>query len=128
MDKCSVGQESGNRQSGRDGKLADGQWNKGCDQASEGHQQESEGRGNDQTFAAVHVVGAGFANIEIQRNLACELELHGRITAPQLILKRVARSCSLGTSDSTGPSADASPTRMNVPPPLPRKIGSRNSR
>src|SRR5215469_12984030 len=31
-------------------------------------------------------------------------------------------------SDSAGPSVDASPTRTKVPPPRPRKTGSRRSR
>ena len=90
MDKCQRWrQESGNRQSGRDGKLADRQWNQGGDQASESHQQKCECRGNHQTFAVLHVVGAGFPNVEIQWNLARQFELHRRITAPQLIFKRV---------------------------------------
>ena len=43
-----------------------------------------------------HVVGAGFANVEIQRNLARQFELHGGITAPQLIFKRVCPLVKLG--------------------------------
>ncbi len=86
-----LGQESRNRQSGRDGKLANRQWNQGGDQASKSHQQKCEGRWDHQTFAASHVVGARFPNVEIQWNLACEFELHRRITAPQLIFKRACQ-------------------------------------
>ena len=97
MDKCKRwARKPGNRQSGRDGELADGQWNQGGDQASEGHQQKCEGRGNHQTFAAVHIVGAGFADVEIQWNLARQFELYGWIAAPQLIFKRGCNLVKLG--------------------------------
>ena len=90
MDRCQrTGQESRNRQSGRDGKLANGYWNQGRHQASESHQQQRERRGNHETFGVLHVVGAGFPNVEIKRRLARQFELHRRITAPQLVLKRV---------------------------------------
>ena len=63
----------------------------GGDQASKSHQQKCEGRGDHQAFAALHVVGARFPNVEIQWNLACQFELHRRITAPQLIFKRACQ-------------------------------------
>ncbi len=90
------GQESCNRHSGRDGKLADGQRNQGRHQASESHQQKCECRGNHETFAVLHIIGAGFPNVEIERRLARQFELHRRITAPQLILKRIRPLVKLG--------------------------------
>src|SRR5579863_7701 len=81
-------QESSKRQGGGGSKLTDGQRNQGGDQASESHQQKREGRGNHQTFATSHVIGARFPNVEVEWNLARQFELRGRITAPQLILKR----------------------------------------
>ena len=124
-----LGQESRNRQSGRDGKLADRQWNQGGDQAAKGHQQKSKSRGDHQAFAAPHVIGARFPNVEIQRNLAGEFELHRRITAPQLIFKRACQLVKLRNERlHRDRRSRLSPTRTNVPPPRPRKIGSRNSR
>src|SRR5271168_4343137 len=88
-------QKSSDRQSCRDGKLTNGQWNQGSDQASESHQQKCEGRGNHQTFAALHIIGARLPNVEVQWNLARQFELHGRITAPQLIFKRACKRVKL---------------------------------
>ena len=62
-----------------DGQLADGQWNNGGNQAAEGHQQKREGGGDDQTFGAVNVVGAGFADVEVEWDLSSELQLYGWI-------------------------------------------------
>src|SRR5580658_7361464 len=81
-------QESCNRQSGRDGKLANGYWNQGRHQASESHQQKYEGGWNHKGFGVVYVVGAGLPNVEIKWRLPCQFELHRRIAAPQLVLQR----------------------------------------
>src|SRR5208337_4426972 len=83
------GQESCNRQSGRDGKLTNGYWNQGRHQASESHQQKCERGRNHEAFAVSYVVGASFPNVEIKWRLSRQFELHRRITTPQLVLKRV---------------------------------------
>src|SRR5271166_6668461 len=83
------GQETCNRQSGRDGKLTNGYWNQGRHQASESHQQKCECVRNHETFGVLYVVGASFPNVEIKWRLSRQFELHRRITAPQLVLKRV---------------------------------------
>src|SRR5271169_5825897 len=83
------GQESCNRQSGRDGKLTNGHWNQGRHQASESHQQKCECGRNHETFGVVYVVGASFPNVEIKWRLSRQFELHPWITALQLVLKRV---------------------------------------
>ena len=83
------GQESCNRQSGSDGKLANGQWNQGRHNASESQQEKRECRRNHQTFAVPYISGAGFPNVEVEWRLARQFDLHRRITAPQLILKSV---------------------------------------
>ena len=123
MDKCQRwARNPGNRQSGRNGKLANRQRNQGGDQASERHQQKREGRGDHQAFAAMHVVGARFPNIEIQWNLAGEFELHRRITAPQLIFKRARQLVKLrnkrldwtvGRRESHENKRSASPAQKN---------------
>src|SRR5208337_2924373 len=82
-------QESCDGQSGRDGKLTNGHWNQGGHQASESHQQKCECGRNRETFGASYVVGASFPNVEIKWRLSRQFELHRRITAPQLVLKRV---------------------------------------
>src|SRR5271165_2129249 len=83
------GQETCNRQSGRDGKLTNGYWNQGRHQASESHQQKCECGRNHETFGVLYVVGASFPNVEIKWRLSRQFEIHRRITAPQLVLKRV---------------------------------------
>ncbi len=90
------GQKAGNGHGGGDGELANRQWNEGCDSAAECQQQEREGGGNRQTFAVMDLVGAGLANVEIQRNLARQFEFYGGITTPQLIFKRVCLLMKLG--------------------------------
>src|SRR5260370_34912874 len=82
------GQESCDRQSSSDGKLANGQRNQGRHQASESYQQKCECRRNHETFGVSYVSGASFPNVEIKWRLARQFELHRRITSPQLILKR----------------------------------------
>ena len=82
------GQKPGNGQGGSDGELANGQWNQGCNDASECQQQKRESSGNGQAFAVLHLVGAGLANVEIQRNLARQFEFYAGIATPQLIFKR----------------------------------------
>ena len=91
-----LGQQPGNRQGGRDGKLANGQRNQGGDQASEGQQQKCEGRGNHQTLGAPHIIGARFPNVKIQRKLARQFELYVGITAPQFIRKSAGSLVKLG--------------------------------
>ncbi len=92
----SLGEQGGDGQGGRDGELADGQGNDRGDEAAEGEQQEGEGGGNDQAFAAVDVVGAGFADVEVQRKLAGELELDGGVAATQLVGERGCLLVKLG--------------------------------
>jgi hypothetical protein len=90
------GQESCNRQSARDGKLANGHRNQGRHQASESHQQKYKRARNDETLSVLHIDGAGFPNIEIERRLARQFELYRRIAPPQLVLKRVLQPVKLG--------------------------------
>ncbi len=103
MERCQRwARKPSNRQSGCDGKLANGQRNYGSDQASEGHQQKCEGGGDDETFGALDIVGAGLADVEVEGNLACELELRGWITGTQLILKGVGELVELGDERFNG--------------------------
>ena len=96
------GQEPCNRECGRDGKLANGQWNQGRHQASESQQEKRECCRNHQTFAVPHIIGASFPNVEIERYLTCQFELHLWIAAPQLILKSVRSRVKLGDDQLDG--------------------------
>jgi hypothetical protein len=62
------------------------------------------------TFAVLHVVGARLPNVEIQRNLARQFELHRRITAPQLILRE-----SLPSREAWEPATPPDPRSTRVP-------------
>ena len=75
------------RHGGGDGKLADSYWNHCRRQASEGHQQKYERCRNREVFGVLHIVCAGFPNVEIEWRRARHFELHRRISALQLILK-----------------------------------------
>ncbi len=90
------GHESCNRHGRGDGKLANGYRNQGRHQASESHQQKCERGRNHESFGVSYVVGASFPNVEIKWRLARQFELHRRITAPQLVLKRVRQLVKLG--------------------------------
>src|ERR1700744_2171576 len=82
--------------SGCSGTLADCQWDQSGADAAEGQQQENECGGNDQSPAVTDIIGAGFANIEVEWKLAGELELDCGILPPQLILKRAGKLVKLG--------------------------------
>jgi len=84
-----LGEKAGNGQSGSDGNLTYSQRNQSGDQASEGEQKEHKGRGNDHAFATANIRGAGFANVEIEWDLAGEFEGDGRILGAQLVFERV---------------------------------------
>jgi hypothetical protein len=56
-------------------------------EAAECQQQQQERGGNDETFAALHIVGTGFTNVEIERRFARQFKLQVGILAAQLILK-----------------------------------------
>ena len=80
----SLGQQSGDRQRGRDGELPHGQWNQRRNQAPESHQQQDQRCGNHEALAASHVIGARLANVEVQRDLAGQFQLRARVPHPQL--------------------------------------------
>ena len=81
-------QEPCNRQSAGDGKLTNGYWNQGRNQASESQQQKRQCARNHETLGVLHVVGASFSNVEVKWRLSRQFELHPWIAAPELVLKR----------------------------------------
>jgi hypothetical protein len=91
-----LGEEAGNGERDGDGELADGEGDDGGDKASEGEEEESEGGGDDEAFGAVNVVGAGFADVEVEGKLAGELELDGGVAGAELVGKSEGALVELG--------------------------------
>src|ERR1700679_3202671 len=66
----------------------------------------------------MHVGGARFPNIDIQANLACEFQLHPRITSAQLIFKRACQLVNLRHKRLDG-TAGRSESHQNKRSPAP---------
>jgi len=61
--------------------------NQGRHQASESQQEKRECCRNHQTFAVPHIIGASFPNVEIERYLTCQFELHLCDSGPAIDLE-----------------------------------------
>ena len=60
------------------------------------HQQKGKGGGNHQALSVTHVVGAGFADVEVERKFPCQFEFHGGVAGSQLAGERVGAIVKLG--------------------------------
>ncbi len=84
-----LAEEAGDGERGGDGELADGDGNERRDEASKGKEEECDGDGDDEDFAVVHVLGAGGADVEVERDFAGELEFDAGVGAAELRFKGV---------------------------------------
>ena len=81
-------QKRSDTQRHRDGELANGQRDQRCDKARERQQQAMRAwpEGPD-SLPSLHVIRAGFTEIEVQRQLTRQFQFHGWVAIPEMILE-----------------------------------------